>query len=242
MSAWKAKRFWKEARVIEDVVGYSVTLDDRPVKTPAKRALVLPSRAYAQAVAQEWDAQTDVIQPLFMPFTRTANAAIDKVATQHSEVAEMLADYGDSDLLCYRAETPQELVDRQASLWDPLLEWGADTLGARLTPRTGVIHVPQEPDALVILRTRVHALSSFELAAFHDLVSLSGSLILGFACACDARDVAELWDISRLDEVWQAEQWGKDEDAEAAAAIKQAAFLHAKQAFDLSALTDLPKD
>ncbi|WP_299969113.1 ATP12 family protein [uncultured Roseobacter sp.] len=232
MSEWRAKRFWKAASVVEASGGYEVALDTRVVKTPAKAALLLPTRALAEAIAAEWDAQEDQIDPLSMPFTRTANAAIDKVGLQRDEVARMLADYGDSDLLCYRADQPEALVTRQAAEWDPMLDWADAELGARLEARSGVMHVPQQREALARLSAQVHALSDFELAAFHDLVSLSGSLILGFAAARGARPIDEIWDISRLDEIWQAEQWGADDEAEATAAIKQSAFRHAKTFFD----------
>jgi chaperone required for assembly of F1-ATPase len=169
-----------------------------------------------------------------MPFTRSANAALDKVMPQKAEVAEMLAAYGDSDLLCYRADYPQELVERQSAQWDPILDWAEETLDARLYPRTGVMHAPQDTAALERLSERVHAMTIFELAAFHDLVSLSGSLILGFAAAHDLYAPKSIWDISCLDENWQAEEWGKDEEAEAVAALKEQAFIHAKQVFDLS--------
>lgn len=233
MSEWKAKRFWKEAAIEAADGGFAVRLDARPVKTPAKRPLILPTQALAEAVAAEWDAQEEEINPHLMPMTRTANAAIDKVATQHGEVADMLAAYGDSDLLCYRADFPEGLVERQAEQWDPMLDWGAEALGARLEPRTGVMHEPQDPAALEVLRQQTHALGPFELAAFHDLVSLSGSLILGFAAARQLRSLDEIWTISRLDEIWQAEQWGRDEEAEAAAEVKRAAFLHAGRVFTL---------
>lgn len=227
MSDWKAKRFWKAAAVVPVDAGFAVELDGRPVKTPAKRPLMLPSQALAEAVAAEWDAQEGLIRPDTMPTTKTANAAIDKVAVQHGEVADMLADYGDSDLLCYRAAGPAELVARQNALWDPMLDWASEALGVRLLPRIGVMHEPQDASALATLRTRVRALDAFELAAFHDLVSLSGSLILAFAAERRAFRDAELWDISRLDEMWQAEQWGTDAEAEAMANLKQKAFLHA---------------
>lgn len=234
MSDWKAKRFWENATAAPAEGGFAVLLDGRSVKTPAKNVLVMPTLAMAQAAAEEWQAQSDVIDPNSMPVTKTANAAIDKVAVQHAEVADMLAAYGDSDLLCYRAETPAELVARQAKVWDPLLDWGAETFGTRLQVRSGIMHKPQDPAALEVLTARVHAMTSFELAAFHDLVSLSGSLILGFAAAMNARSADELWDISRLDEIYQAEQWGRDDDAEALAASKQASFAHAKRMYDLA--------
>lgn len=233
MSDWKAKRFWKEATVEEGNGGFEVKLDGRPVKTPAKRSLLLPTRAMAEVIAAEWDAQEGEIKPHLMPATKTANAAIDKVAVQHAEVADMLADYGDCDLLCYRAEGPAELVARQAELWNPMLDWAQQALGVRLALREGVMHAPQDSAALAVLRDKTHALSAFELAAFHDLVSLSGSLVLGFAAEHQARDPEALWDLSRLDEIWQAEQWGVDEQAEEMAAVKKDSFLHANAMFTL---------
>lgn len=234
MSDWKPKRFWTNSTAVEAEDGYTVELDGRRVKTPAKAALILPTKAMAEAVAAEWDAQDKEVDPTTMPFTRSANAAIDKVRIQHGEVADMLADYGDSDLLCYRATHPQELQERQAADWDPALDWAAETLQARLIPVAGVLHQPQSAEALAQLRQRVHALDAFQLAAFHDLVSLSGSLILGFAAAQDWREPGEIWRLSRLDETWQIEQWGHDDEAHALAETKKAAFLHAKTFFDLS--------
>lgn len=233
MSEWKAKRFWKDTAVLPGETGFAVALDGRLVKTPAKRLLEAPTRPLAQAIADEWAAQGEKINPLSMPFTRTANAAIDKVAPQHAEVAQMLAAYGDSDLLCYRAEGPAELAARQAQIWGAMLDWAEDALDVRLEARSGVMHIRQSGPVLSRLSAQVHALSPFELAAFHDLVSLSGSLILGFAATKDARDTGEIWDISRLDEIWQSEQWGKDDEAEAQSALKREAFFHAKRFFDL---------
>ncbi|WP_299567399.1 ATP12 family protein [uncultured Sulfitobacter sp.] len=234
MSEWKAKRFWKEAEVMPQDDGFSVALDGRPVRTPAKRHLIVPTKEMAKAIAIEWDAQDGVIQPETMPVTKTANSAIDKVAVQHAEVAEMLAAYGDSDLLCYRAPAPEALVARQAEMWDPLLEWSAQTLGAPLQSHTGVMHVPQDSRSLEILRARTFALTAFELAAFHDLVSLSGSLVIGFAATHDFLPADALWRISRLDEIWEEEQWGEDDDATRMARIKETAFCHAKRMFDLA--------
>lgn len=234
MSEWKQKRFWKTVSVEPDDGGFVVALDGRRVKTPAKAALVLPTRAMAEMIAQEWDAQVEQIDPTAMPATRSANAAIDKVAVQHAEVAAMLADYGDSDLLCYRAESPRELVERQAKLWDPALGWAAEVLGVRLQPRSGIMHQAQDPQGQADLAKRVHDYDAFQLAAFHDLVTLPGSLILGFAAAQDWRKPEEIWELSQLDELWQEEQWGADEDATQARAVKRAAFLHAKRFFDLA--------
>ncbi|AUQ48555.1 ATP12 family chaperone protein [Phaeobacter inhibens] len=234
MSEWKQKRFWKAVSVAETEDGFAVELDGRRVKTPAKAALAVPGREMAEAIAAEWDAQTESVNPNTMPVTRSANAAIDKVTHQHAAVADMLAEYGDSDLLCYRAEMPVELVQRQAEIWDPALDWAAKTLGARLEPRSGILHAPQNPEALAHLRRLVHEMTPFQLAAFHDLVAMSGSLVLGFAATRSWRPADQIWEMSRLDELWQEQQWGQDEDAQATADLKRAAFLHAKRFYDFS--------
>ncbi|MDC0657851.1 ATPase [Leisingera sp. SS27] len=234
MSGWAQKRFWKEVTVAETAEGFAVELDGRRVKTPAKAALAVPTREMAEAIAAEWDAQTESVDPKTMPCTRSANAAIDKVTHQHTEVAAMLSEYGDSDLLCYRADSPVELASRQAAEWDPVLDWAEAELGVRLQPRTGVLHQPQEAAALAVLAEKTRAMTPFQLAAFHDLVGISGSLILGFAAASGWRSADEIWQLSRLDERWQEEQWGEDEEAQAAAEVKRQEFLHAKRFYDFS--------
>lgn len=234
MSEWKRKRFWKEVGVAPVEEGFTVELDGRRVKTPAKAALVVPTRGMAEAIAAEWAAQADEIDPRSMPFTRSANAAIDKVRAQFDEVAEIVAAYGDTDLLCYRADFPQGLVDRQTAEWDPVLDWAETALGVRLRAHSGVIHRAQDASALARLAAQVRAMSAFQLAAFHDLVTLSGSLVLGFAAARGWRAPEEIWRLSRLDEAWQEAQWGVDEEARQMAETKKAAFMHAKRFFDLS--------
>lgn len=234
MSDWALKRFWDAASAIEEDGGYAIALDSRRVRTPAKARLIVPTRALADAIAAEWDAQDAKIDPNNMPVTQAANSAIDKLSVQRDEVVDMLADYGDADLLCYRADAPDALVARQAETWDPFLDWADQTLGARLISRTGIMHVAQDDAALSRLRNHVRALSDFELAAFHDLVTISGSLILAFAALHDLHDPDVLWQVSRLDETWQVEQWGADEDAQAVAARKQAAFLRAYRFYRLT--------
>lgn len=233
VSEWKAKRFWKETALTETDAGFGVALDGRPVRTPAKAALILPTRAMAEAVQAEWDAVEDQIDPRTMPFTRTANAAIDKVAVQKTEVADMIADYGGTDLLCYRADEPQELRARQDAAWDPLLDWAAETHGARLRVTSGVMHLAQPEEALAPLRKTVRECSPFQLAALHDLVALSGSLVIGLAVGPGQEAPEALWDVSRVDETWQEEQWGKDEEAQIQAALKRTAFLHAARVWRL---------
>ncbi|MDG2341200.1 MAG: ATP12 family protein [Paracoccaceae bacterium] len=233
MSSWTAKKFWTDVSAVEVDGGFMVQLDKRPVKTPAKATLLVPTLALAQNITAEWDAQDGVVKPETMPFTRSANAAIDKVTHQHAEVANMVADYGDSDLLCYRADSPSELVARQVKVWDPYLDWASEKFDARLLPRVGVIHSPQDPQAIEKLRRLVHGFSAFELTAFHDLVGLSGSLILGLAAAYKHESPETLWENSRVDDCWQAEQWGDDDEAIEAEAKKKSEFMHAANFFHL---------
>ncbi len=227
MSDWKAKRFWTNAEVTAAEGGWQVLLDGRQVRTPAKAALLLPSHALALAIAAEWQAQNGRIDPRSMPVTRTANSAIDKVMPQRDEVAEMLIGYGGSDLLCYRAIAPEELSARQSALWDPVLAWAEQRYGARLALAAGVMPVAQPELALQRLAEPVREMSAFHLAAFHDLVALSGSLVLALAVIDGHLDPADAWSLSRLDEAWQIEQWGADEEAAEAAEIKSAAFFGA---------------
>lgn len=233
MSVWAARRFWTAATAVPVDGGYTVQLDARPVRTPLKAPLVLPTIALAKAVAAEWQAQEKAVNPETMPFTRIANSAIDKVRPQFAAVADMLADYGGSDLLCYRAEGPAGLVARQAQSWDPLLDWARDDLAAPLRQATGVMHVAQPEASLAALRHQVQAMSAFQLAAFHDLVAISGSLVLALAVARGRITADEAWTRSRVDEDWQISLWGEDEEAAEAAARKREALLQADRFYGL---------
>lgn len=225
MSVWAARRFWTTASAVPVEGGFTVHLDGRPVRTPLKAPLILPTLALAEAVAAEWQAQEGTVKPETMPFTRMANSAIDKVQPQFAAVADLLAEYGGSDLLCYRAEGPADLVARQAQSWDPLLDWARQELGAALRSTTGVMPVAQSEASLAALRSLVHAFGPFELAAFHDLVSISGSLVLALAVARDRISAEEAWTLSRVDEDWQISLWGEDEEAAEVAARKRDALL-----------------
>lgn len=227
MTGWAPRRFWTEAQAEATEGGYGVALDGRRLRTPAKAILIVPTRPVAEAIAAEWDAQKQVVDPQTMPFTRSANSAIDKVTPQFGEIADLVAAYADSDLTCYRADSPQGLVTRQAAAWDPLLDWAAETYGACLEPRTGIVYRPQPAASLLALGTAVRGLSAFELTALHDLVAISGSLVIGLAALAQYDSPATLWALSRIDEDWQAELWGRDEQAAAAADNARAAFLHA---------------
>ncbi len=234
MSDWKPKRFWKVATATPIDDGFTVLLDARPVRTPAKAALQVPTMAMAQAIAAEWDAQDVVLDPGTMPVTRGANAAIDKVMTQRQEVTELLAEYGDSDLLCYRAAGPEKLIARQAAGWDPVLDWAATTLNARLAVGEGVMHVPQTSQALENLHAELAVFDNFALAAAHDLISISGSLVLALAVTKRRLSADEAWYLSRIDEHWQVEQWGEDDLATASEDAKKAGFMNAAAFYGLS--------
>ena len=234
MSDWKMKRFWSTAAAVEADNGFTVHLDGRSIKTPGKAALVVPTLKMAQAMALEWDAQVEEINPETMPVTKSANSAVDKVTPQFSEVADMLGEYAGTDLLCYRAEQPVELVARQAAQWDPLLAWCDQRFGAPLNPVSGVMFAAQPESSLNTLRAQLDGLSAFELTAVHDLITLPGSFVLGLAAIEDYASPEQLWELSRLDERYQQEQWGLDEDAEEMAGIKLEAFKHAYRFYRMS--------
>lgn len=233
-AGWKAKRFWTDVSVTEADCGYGVMLDARRVMTPGKIPLTLPSRAMAEAVAAEWAAQNGEIAPLTMPVTRAANSAIERVTPQRAAVAAMLAAYAETDLICHRAAAPAELVARQAAAWDPLIAWADQALGAPLTVTTGVLPATQPASSLSSLARRVAALGPFQLTGLHDLVTISGSLILGLATTAGRLTPEAAWDISRIDEDWQIAQWGHDDEAAQMAAHKRTDFLRAAAFWSMS--------
>lgn len=233
MSGWKAKRFWKDATAEACEGGFTVRLDGRPVKTPAKTPLILPTLELAQAIAAEWDSQQGEVKPQTMPMTRSANSALDKIIPQRAEVVGLLAAYGGTDLLCYRAASPAELVARQAAGWDPLIDWAATALDAPLITTQGVVHVAQDAAVLARLTAEVDALSPFHLAGFHDLVAITGSLVLALAVTKGRLTAPEAWTLSRIDEAWQIEQWGADEEATTLEAARHSALLDASRFYAL---------
>ena len=234
MSILKQKRFWKQATAHPRDGGYGVMLDERAVNTPNKSPLIVPTLQMAEAIAVEWDAQSEKIDPLSMPVTRSANSALDKVLSQQTEVVGMLAEYGGCDLLCYRAGAPVELNALQAAAWDSVLDWAAVEFGIRLLVTEGVIHVPQDSVLLEKLHAQVASFDHFALVGVHDLVCVSGSLILALAVTGGELSVAEAWGKSRVDEHWQASQWGDDSDASANEELKKQAFAHAERFYRLS--------
>ena len=208
------KRFYREVAVRRAEGGSGVRLDGRPIKTPAKAALLLPTAALAEAIAGEWRAQKQDIDPLAMPLTRLANTAIDRVAPRRAEVIEEILAYGGSDLVCYRVERPAELAARQCAVWQPLLDWLAAQHGARLETLFGVTHQAQPQAALDALGRAVDCFADMELAALHSATSASGSLVVALALAARRIDAEAAFTASQLEEAFQAERWGEDEEAE----------------------------
>lgn len=214
------KRFWKTVAIIDG----AIELDGRPVRTPARAALTLPTPQLAEAVAEEWRSVGEELDPRAMPLTGLANAAIDQIAPNPALFSADLARYGESDLLCYRAEMPEPLVARQAAQWDPLLDWARTRYDVHFETTAGIMHRPQPAATIARLREVVAALDPFQLAALSRLVTISGSLVVALALLEGAADRETVWRAAQLDEDWQAEQWGEDELATRARDVRRADF------------------
>lgn len=209
-----SKRFYKQvAATATEGGGYTIALDGRPIRTPGKALLTAPTAALAEAIAEEWAAQEEEIVPATMPMMRLAATAIDRIGKQREAIVEQIAAYGGTDLLCYRAERPEELVARQAELWEPLLDWVAEARGARLAVTRGITHTAQDRGALDALRAAVEEQDDFRLAAVSQLTASTGSLVIALAVAARRVSAEEAVVASQLDETWQAEQWGHDREA-----------------------------
>ena len=231
MNDWAPKRFWKNVEVVSAEGGFTVTLDERSVRTPGKALLAVPTEEMARHIADEWEAQTEKVDPRTMPWTRSANSALDKLSVQRREVEDHLIGYAGTDLVCYRAEQPQRLVERQRAGWDPILSYLEETFAVRLKTTSGVMPVSQDADTLAVLRNVMSSMSDFAITGFHDIVTLSGSYLIAVAVAREEIDPLAGWALSRIDEDWQIEQWGRDEEADAQAETKREAFLHATRFF-----------
>jgi chaperone required for assembly of F1-ATPase len=215
------KRFWKDVAVIQR----GIMLDGKPVRTPGRLPLVLPTDALAEAVADEWRAVEKDIKPQEMPLTGLSNAAIERISPDTDAYAAGLAVYGETDLLCYRADAPPPLVERQAAIWDPLLEWARTRYDIAFTVTTGIIHRPQPAETIARLAHAIAARDAFELAALSPIVTIGGSLVVALMIAEDAIDPDAAFDACHLDELWQAELWGEEWMAADTRAAHRADFL-----------------
>lgn len=208
------KRFYKQAAWAPGANGgFAILLDGRPVRTPKRAELALPTQALAQAVAAEWAAQGERIVPASMPLARLANTAIDWVAPERERIRELVAGYGETDLICYLAPEPEELAARQAALWRPLVDWASRRYDAHLRTTRAIVPAPQDAQALAALRRAVDAHDDMALMALHDLVTIGGSLVLGLALAEGEIDLEGGWKAALAEELFQAERWGEDEEA-----------------------------
>ena len=207
------KRFYKDVSVAARDTGHAVLLDGRAVKTPNGNALALPSEKLASAIAEEWRGQGEQIVVTTMPLLRLANTVIDGVAVHREEVIDAVLRFGENDLLCYRAHQPPELAARQKAGWDPLLDWAAQKHGARMTVAEGLNHVDQPPETLAALRKALEGFDAFTLGGLHVISSITGSTVLALAVAQDFIPGARAFELSRIDEIYQAEKWGEDAEA-----------------------------
>jgi chaperone required for assembly of F1-ATPase len=217
------KRFYESAGVTDVSGGFAVTLDDKPIRTPSGRQVVVPVRGIADAIAAEWNAQQDTIDPLSMPLTRFANSVVEAVVDRVEAVADDIAKYLGSDLLFYRAGHPEALVAREAELWDPLLFWAADALGAHFILAEGIVHVRQ-PDSAVAAARAVLPADPWSIAALHVVTTLTGSALLAVALLRGFLDQDQVWAAAHVDEDWNIQKWGVDEEVAARRAARLVDF------------------
>lgn len=227
------RRFYADAGVTPESDGFAITLDGRPVRTPGRAALRIPTRPLAEAIAAEWMAQGDVVDPASMPLTGLANAAIDLVMPDPPAFAAPLAAYGESDLLCYRAPD-QDLAAAEAAAWNPILAWAEARFDVDFILVTGVIHRPQPAATIAALRQAVAGQSPFRLAALSPVIRIAGSLVIGLALSEAAFAPDTLWQAIVTDELWQEARWGCVDDAEDRREHHRAAWFAAAQFIALS--------
>lgn len=218
------KRFYTDVAAAPRGDGYAVHLDGRPLRTPGKLVLVLPSAVLADAIAAEWAAQKDHIDPLTMPLTRLANSVRDQVDGREPEVRADIAKYAGSDLVCYRADSPEGLVAAQASSWDPVLDWARRDLGCDLAIGTGIVHVAQSVESRASIEAAVAPLEGFRLAAAHVMTTLLGSVVLALAVLHGRLSADDAWAAAHVDEDWQIGKWGTDAEAMRRRAARLAEF------------------
>lgn len=227
------KRFYTAAAVEARDRGYAILLDGRGVRTPGKRELLVPDEDLALAIAAEWDAQGEHIDPASMPLTRLVNTAIDAVETHKADVADDIVAFAGSDLLCYRAEAPEALAERQAVKWDPILAWAKRDLGCKFRLRAGLMPIEQPPEALHAVRVALAGADALSLAALHVLTTIGGSALIALAHWHDRLSAEDAWAAVTVDETWQRDHWGRDSEAEAHAAMRRAEFEAASRCLRL---------
>ena len=219
----RRQRFYARVGVVEAPDGFVITLDDKPVRTPSGRALAAPNREIADGIVAEWDGQQETIDPLTMPLTRLANSVIDAVVDRVEPVIDDVAKYFGSDLLFYRAGHPEALVAREAAHWDPIVFWAADALGAHFILAEGIVHVRQPDSAIAAARAALPT-NAWSIAALHVVTTLTGSALLALALMHGVIDQDQAWAAAHVDEDWNIEQWGGDEEVAARRAARLVDF------------------
>jgi chaperone required for assembly of F1-ATPase len=204
------KRFYQKAEPATRAGGYAVTLDGKPIKTPGKRDLFVPSEALAAAIAEEWNAQETEVRASTMPLTRLATTAVDRVATQRDAIIRQTANYAATDLVCYRAGHPPALAARQHAVWQPLIDWAVLRYDAPLVVTSGVIPKSQSVESLRAFAAAVAEQDDFVLTALHVATAACGSLVIGLALIARHLDAEEAFAASQVDESFQIEAWGED--------------------------------
>ena len=233
----RAKRFYKTVGVGGDAAPYAITLDDRAIRTPMKATLEVPTRALAEAVAAEWREQGEYIDPPGMRITRLCNTAIDRVGGSRQRIIEEIAGFAGSDLVCYRAEQPEALVVRQNDAWDPLLQFMSRQVGARLISATGIIHHEQSEAALNAVSGYLDGQDDYALTAIHNMTTLTGSCVIAIAVHHGEVGGEDAWAAAHVDEDWQIEQWGEDEEARVRRAGNRLDFDAALRLLELARTT-----
>ncbi|MEM8743364.1 MAG: ATP12 family protein [Pseudomonadota bacterium] len=218
------KRFYKTVAVSPHDEGFAISLDGKPVNTPARQSLAVASKALADEIATEWDAQKERIDPSSMPMTKRANTAVDRVRGREADIIAEIVNYAGSDMLCYRAESPEGLVAKQIEHWDPVLAWARDELGASFCVGTGITHVPQQDDALDAVSKALSAHDFYVLTPLHTMTTLTGSALLPLALVRGQHDADAVWQAAHVDEDWQISQWGEDAEAKARRALRRMEF------------------
>lgn len=214
MRTSKLKRFYGEVAVVPVEGGFIVQLDGKPLRTPEKNSLILPNADSGEALAREWRAAGEYLDPQSMPYTKLAFTAVDRVSPHREAVIEQISAYANSDVVCYRASGPSDLVKRQGEDWDPFVAWVESTFDVEIRTAEGISHIAQEHDTLCTLTSAYSDKSSFYLAALYSLVANSSSLILALAVAAGDKDPDEAFRSANCDELYQCEKWGRDAEAQ----------------------------
>lgn len=230
----KPKRFYKDVSVKSDADQFQVFLDERIIKTPMKSTLAVDSKALAEAIAEEWASQGEEIDSETMIFTKLANTAIDRVATRRNDILSELVSYGGNDLLCYRASDPASLVEKETKVWDPFLNWFKEEYDIRLALAAGVIHVSQSPSELDKLSSIYDKQDEFTLTALHNMTTMIGSALLPLALLLGKWEPEAIWEAAHVEEDFQIERWGEDEEAQKRRKKRHEEFLLTHKFYELA--------